>query len=283
MNLNIYQKTINELIEAKIESPRLEARILIASVTNIDSNSVTNSIALSNEELKKLNNMINERKNHKPLDKIIGVKGFYCHDFITSEDVLSPRPDTETLVEEAIKLVKQNNFSNILDLGTGSGCIVLSILSQCPNLSATAVDISAKALKIAKMNAEKLNLSERCKFVNASWFDTDFSTKTEPEYNVIISNPPYIPTEDIKSLEPEVKNFDPILALDGGSDGLDSYKQIAKVAKEKISPNGYVIIEAGINQEQDIINIFTNQGLLHVTSINDLNTIPRCIVFKSQK
>lgn len=281
MNTNVYQKTINELIKAQISSPRLEARILIAAAADIDVNDVSSNTILNNEQINKLNNMILERKNHKPLDKIIGLKGFYCYDFFTTTDVLSPRPDTEVLVEEAIKIIKENNFKTLLDLGTGSGCIVLSILAQCDKIKATAVDISDKALKVAQKNAVNLNVADRCKFVNASWFETDFNDKISDKYDIIVSNPPYIPTEDIKTLEPEVKNFDPMLALDGGTDGLDSYKQIAVVAKEKISDNGYVLIEAGINQENDIINIFKSQGFTHIKSIIDLNSIPRCIVFKA--
>lgn len=280
MELNIYQRTIKELVEAKISSPRLEARILISHASDIDTNDVTDATTLNNIQLKKLENMLTERKNHKPLDKIIGIKGFFCNDFITSEDVLSPRPDTEVLVEEAIKIIKENNFKTLLDLGTGSGCIVLSVLEQCKNVSATAVDISDKALSVAKTNANRLNLTDKCKFIKANWFDTNFSNKIEDKYDIIVSNPPYIPTDEIKTLEPEVKNFDPMLALDGGTDGLDSYKQIAIVTKEKLANNGYVLIEAGINQEKEIINIFKNQGFTHISSINDLNSIPRCIVFK---
>ncbi len=280
MELNIYQRTIKELVEAKIPSPRLEARILISRASDIDTNDVTDATSLNNMQLKKLENMLIERKKHKPLDKIIGIKGFFCNDFITSEDVLSPRPDTEVLVEEAIKIIKENNFKKLLDLGTGSGCIVLSILEQCKDVLATAVDASDKALTIAKTNANRLNLTDKCKFIKANWFDTNFSNKIENKYDIIVSNPPYIPTDDIKTLEPEVKNFDPMLALDGGADGLDSYKQIAVVTKEKISNKGYVLIEAGINQEKEIINIFKNQGFTHISSINDLNSIPRCIVFK---
>ncbi|MBQ8870221.1 MAG: peptide chain release factor N(5)-glutamine methyltransferase [Alphaproteobacteria bacterium] len=281
MDLNIYQKTINELIEAKIPSPRLEARILIAKVSNTDANCVSASTKLTDEQLNKLCAMIDERKKHKPLDKIVGVKGFYRFDFFTSVDVLSPRPDTEILVEEAIKIIKENNFKTLLDLGTGSGCIVLSILAQCKDVSGTAVDISDKALKIAQKNTHNLNLSNRCKLIKTSWFDADFESKLQKKYDIIVSNPPYIPTEDIKTLEPEVKNFDPLLALDGGKDGLESYKQIAIVAKEKISDNGYVLIESGINQAQDIVNIFTAQGFTHIASVNDLNFISRCIIFKA--
>lgn len=281
MDLNIYQKTIDELIKAKIPSPRLEARILIANILDIDTNSVSSSTVLDNKQLKKLKSMITERKKHKPLDKIVGTKSFYCNTFITSEDVLSPRPDTEILVEEAIKIIRDNNFKTLLDLGTGSGCIMLSILAQFEDVSATAVDISDKALKIAQKNAHNLNLTDRCNFVNSSWFDADFESKLQTKYDIIVSNPPYIPTKDIKTLEPEVKNFDPVLALDGGKDGLESYKQIAIIAKEKISHNGYVLIEAGINQAQDIVNIFTAQGFTHIASVNDLNFIPRCLIFKA--
>ncbi len=279
--MDIYQETINRLIKANIHSPRLEARVLIAHAINTDTNEINSSTIINDMAKSKLEIMIQERINHKPLDKIIGSKAFYRHNFLTSIDVLSPRPDTEILVEEAIRIIQENKSTNLLDLGTGSGCIVLSILSQCKDLSATAVDISPKALDIAKKNADNLTLSNRCKFVNASWFDVDFNNKIENTYDIIVSNPPYIPTSDIKTLEPEVKNFDPMLALDGGYNGLDSYKQIAKIAKEKISNNGYILVEAGINQEIDIINIFTSYQLQHIASINDLNSIPRCIVFKA--
>ena len=279
--MNIYQETINRLIKANISSPRLEARILIAQATGLNSNEINSSIIINDEEKSKLESMIQERVKHKPLDKVIGYKGFYCYNFLTSVDVLSPRPDTEILVEEAIRIIKENKSTNLLDLGTGSGCIVLSILAQCKDMYATAVDISDKALTIAKKNAKNLGVYDRCRFVNAGWFDTDFNDKIEKTYDIIVSNPPYIPTSDIETLEPEVKNFDPMLALDGGIDGLDSYKQIAKISKDKIADNGYILIEAGINQEQDIVKIFTSHNLQHITTLKDLNSIPRCIVFKA--
>ncbi|MFI3241847.1 MAG: peptide chain release factor N(5)-glutamine methyltransferase [Alphaproteobacteria bacterium] len=221
-----------------------------------------------------LSNLIKEKENGKPVDKIIGERGFYKHDFIVSEDVLTPRPDTECLVEDAINFAFTSNAKSILDLGLGSGCILLSILADVKNLNGIGVDISEKALNIAKQNAQKLNLLDRTEFINASWFDLQVNKK----FDIITSNPPYIKSDVIPTLDIGVKKYDPMLALDGGEDGLRDYRQIAKIAKNLLNENGRIYLEIGYDQNDDVIKIFSDYKL--IKTIKDLSGINRCLVFK---
>lgn len=266
-----------------IETSKFELRLLAAFVLKTDFNSVIfDKRPLTEEQTAEFERLIEQRKNHCPVDKIIGQKGFYKYDFIVNESVLSPRADTELSVENAIALIKQKKLSKILEFGIGSGCIILSILADCPEIFGTGIDISAQALKIAKRNAEALNVSPRLKTIQASWFDTDIAEKTGIGFDMIISNPPYIPSGDIPGLEAEVRNFDPLLALDGGEDGLRDYRQIAKIAGEILKDDGYLIFEAGIKQADDIIGIAQNHGFAKVAVLKDLGGIERCIILKKQ-
>ncbi len=220
-----------------------------------------------------INDLIEEKKQGKPVDKIIGERGFYKHIFIVSEDVLTPRADTECLVEDAIEYGQKIMAKNVLDLGLGSGCILLSVLADIKEACGVGVDISNKALSIAKKNATALNVFERCKFINASWFDLNLSEK----FDIITSNPPYIETDVIETLDVGVKKYDPMLALDGGADGLRDYRQIAKIAKNLLSGKGRLYLEVGYNQAQDVKKIFSDYTFVKV--VNDLAGIERCLVF----
>lgn len=224
---------------------------------------------------KDLDDLISQRLIGKPICKIIGSKGFYKYDFLVNEDVLSPRPDTECLVEAAIEFAQKSNAQNILDLGLGSGCILLSILKDIEQLQGTGVDISTKALSIAKQNAHNLEVANRTTFINASWFDLP----TLPRFDIITANPPYINSETIPSLDKEVKDFDPLLALDGGVDGLRDYRQIAQVAQNLLQQDGKIFLEVGYNQAADVIDIFRQNCYKHCATIKDLSHINRCVVF----
>lgn len=227
-----------------------------------------------------LRSLLMRRCAHQPLDKLLGYRDFYKNRFTVSEAVLSPRPDTEVLVEAAIEIIKQKAFTKVLDLGTGSGCIVLSILDDCADTTAVAVDKSMVALDVARKNGDNLKLAQRIDFINASWFDEDFSQKIGSGYEVIVSNPPYIPSADIADLEEEVKAYDPLSALDGGEDGYDHYQKIAELAPELLVEGGYLFLEAGINQAEKIAEIFEEQGLALVKIIRDLAGIERCVILK---
>ena len=270
---------LQKLIAAGIENPRLETRILLAAVLQCAPSEIFGNVKLSATQQRAAEDMLQQRLAHKPLDKIIGRREFYKANFVVNENVLSPRPDTEILVEEAIKLLPDTAME-ILDLGTGSGCIIESILAEKPQARGVAVDISAAALQTARLNAENLQLTTRLDFVNADWFAPDFCAKIGKKFDMIVSNPPYIPTADIDSLAAEVKNYDPAAALDGGADGYDSYRRIAELAPELLQNGGYILLEAGIGQAEKIADIFCNHKLKLINIVPDLNGISRCIILQ---
>ena len=175
----------------------------------------------------------------------------------------------------------RNQALNFLDLGTGSGCIIESLLAEYPNANGLAVDISAKALSVAQQNAESLGLSNRLNFLQADWFASDFVQKINRKFEVIVTNPPYIPTADITKLDKEVKNFDPLMALDGGVDGFSSYRRLAEVVPQLLTDGGYVFIEAGIDQAEKIAQIFTTGGLRLQAIKTDLSGIQRCVILQN--
>lgn len=280
--MSIYEELILRLSEAKIPSPRLESRLLIAFVCNCQADEISSQTLLNHQQLELLEELVAQRLQHKPLDKIIGKKDFYKYSFVVTEDVLSPRPDTEVLVESAISLIKEHKLHNVLDLGTGSGCILCSILGDCPQIKGVGIDKSLHALKIAKQNAINIGVDKQINWVNANWFASDFSCKFSdmPKFDIIVSNPPYIPTQDILQLEPEVKNHDPIQALDGGDDGLDSYKQILALSDGLLVNDGWLLFEAGINQSQDIVLLAKTYNFECLHIVRDIAGIERCIIFR---
>ena len=277
---SFFTEIIEQLIKVHIDSPRLETRLIFAYVLNKDISEIYENIDTNSTQKENILSLVNKRIQGYPLDKILGHKEFYKYDFIVDENVLSPRPDTEILVEEAINLIKTKNLNNIVDLGTGSGCIILSILKDCPQLKGYAVDISEKALTIATENAKKLNITQNIKFIKSSWFDKDFINRIDAKFDIIVTNPPYIPSNDIPKLSKEVKDHDPLMALDGGTDGLISYKKIAELTPTLLNNGGYICIEAGINQANDIVKIFTSKGLVLYKIVKDLSNIDRCVILQ---
>ena len=199
-----------------------------------------------------------------------------------SQDVLSPRPDTERWVEEAVLYAQSYKSKNVLDLGTGSGCIILTLLAQNLQMTGVGVDISPNALQIAKINSQKLAVENRIKFICKSWFDGDFCQLFAEKFDIITSNPPYIPTLQIFELDVGVKEYDPLLALDGGPDGLKDYRVLAQKCPDLLSEDGVVFVEIGQGQENDVINIFNQNGLILTRQIVDYGNIIRCLVFKKQ-
>ncbi len=271
------QRLINSLASAQIDSPRLELRMMIADILHCDSNEISLNLNLSSEQSSKLEDMVARRVKHEPLDKILGYRDFYKYRFIVSDDVLSPRPDSEVIVEEAIALSKKIKPDSILELGVGSGCLILSVLGDLPELLGVGIDKSEKALKIAAANAENLNLSAR-----VQWKQTDYFSDNLPreKFSIIISNPPYIPHDDIDRLDIEVKKYDPISALDGGMDGYEHYQRLAEIAPDLLKENGYFLLEAGIGQADKIVELFEKQGLFFHKKVHDLSGIERCVIMK---
>lgn len=264
-----------------IDTSISEVKMLLADVLNTDTGNLRfYNKNLTPDELSKFDKYINLRKDFWPVDKILGKKSFYKLEFEVNQDVLSPRYDTEILIDEAITLFNPDEKIDILELGTGSGCIVISLLNEYKNARAVGIDISEKALIITKTNAIKNQVDDRLSLLHAGWFDNDITEKINKKFDIIISNPPYIPSADIQKLDNEVKNFDPLLALDGGTDGLRDYKRICSLAESLLKEDGYLIFEAGINQAHDIAEIGVQNRLKSVKISNDLNGIERCVILK---
>lgn len=265
---------------AGIETPRLEARMMFAHVLHCEVDAVYEDCAVTSVQQQKIISLLHRRLNHEPLDKILGHRAFYKDDFLVNENVLSPRPDTEILVEKALEYMHDMPPGKILDLGAGSGCIIISLLKEMPQWCGIAVDVSQKALMVSKANANNLGVDGRLRLVQASWFADDIVEIIGQRFNIIVSNPPYIPTAQIADLEDEVRYYDPINALDGGHDGYAAYRRIAQIAPQLLIAGGFIMLEAGYNQAEQITEIFAKQGLQKVQTAKDLSGINRCVIMQ---
>ncbi len=287
----------------KSQMDPLDAKRLIEAVIGLSSADIIAhpEKKISQEHIDQINVYMERRLKGEPLSKILGVKEFWGLEFITNEDVLDPRPDTETLVEAVLDWVRTDNVIarsggdeaiyqcqeglprsvpspamtpplKILDLGTGTGCIPISLLSELPNATVVAVDMSEEALNVARQNAEKHNVSDRIEFIQSDWFDN-----IEGKFNIVTSNPPYIVDSEIPNLALEVKNHDPILALSGGKNGLEAYKKIFFSLKNYLKSDGRAFFEIGQNQLFDIARLVDESNLLAGDSRLDIAGITRVV------
>ena len=257
-------RSLTEHLRLVSDAPEYEARIIVSK--NLSDNEVDAILA--------------RRRLGEPLSKILGEKGFYKYIFKTSADVLDPRADSETLVESVLKYVPDTGEKiRILDIGTGSGCLLVSTVMAYKNASGIGLDKSETALKIAKENAEQI-----ANYKNISFFKQDIMidnwTKDLGGFDVIISNPPYIKTADIDELDIAVKQYDPILALDGGEDGLMAYRQLAKTLMPLVHENTKIFFEIGQGQETDVADLMTQNGFILRAMEKDLGSIIRVLVFE---
>ena len=257
-----------------------DAKILLAHVLLIETGALRlhDKSLLTRAQYDSFQSLIQRRLAGEPVDRIIGSRGFYLGEFKVTPDVLSPRPDTECIIEGILNHIsnRKDEPLSILDLGTGSGCIIISLLMSLNNANGIAVDISTKALQIAMHNAEVNHVSNRATFIQSNWLDAINET-----FDIIVSNPPYIPTANIEGLQTEVKGFDPMLALDGGDDGLNPYHIIVKEAHAHLNPSGIIAVEYGFDQAEKISEIFTNSGFEIIHYLYDLNQINRGLLAKS--
>ncbi|MSO66743.1 MAG: peptide chain release factor N(5)-glutamine methyltransferase [Pseudolabrys sp.] len=269
--------------QAGIDSADADARLLVAHALGIDRAAlITNGErALSAGEIKTIDALGARRLKREPVARIFGVKEFWSLPLRISEAVLVPRSETETLIEAALDFVVRGGLGmknlrmeglRILDIGTGSGALLLALLSELPNARGTGTDISRPALDIASANAERHGLASRCSFV-----ECDIAAGLPGPFDLIMSNPPYIARGDIATLAPEVRDYDPVLALDGGSDGLNGYRAIAHEARRLLAPGGRLIVELGAGQESAVHTLFTNAGLTAGAARNDLAGISRAL------
>ena len=277
--LIILQKSNNK-------SPNLDCRILLGHAMGLNRSVYPHEqIKITQKEINKFKTLIEERKKGKPVSRIINQKQFWKMNFTLNEETLDPRPDSEVIIESILKHFK-DKLSNlrILDLGSGSGCLGLSILNEYKNSKGILIDASLDSLEIAKINAVDYNLFHRSKFINLNWFKKEWTKELlqnieNKKFDIIISNPPYIPSNDINNLQIEVKRFEPRLALDGGKDGMDSYKSILPNIIDILKPEGKIFLEIGHNQ-QNLINKIANKcELIFKDSNKDLSGIIRVLVY----
>ena len=254
---------------------RLDSEILMAKTINKDRNYIllnSNDI-INRNELNNFYNLIEQRSLGNPIAYLINKKFFWNSEFFIKDGVLIPRPDTELLVESVLNITKQKNKIKILDIGVGSGCILLSILKERKNFYGTGLDLSKKCIDITRINANNLGLSPRLKL-----YKSDVDKFNIGKYDLIVSNPPYIKKNNIKYLERDIAEFEPRLALDGGLDGLSEIRKVVKKTSELIKKNGKFILEIGFDQKNKVINLLKKEGF-YINSIQkDLANNDRCIV-----
>ena len=252
----------------------LDARILVKHVTGLsDADLISiDDLPLTESQHVQLQDCIKQRLDGRPVAKIIGYKEFYGRDFIVNDDVLDPRPDSEILIDVVLEWAKGKNKLSILELGVGSGCLVLTLLSELNGSTAVAGDISSRALDVAKRNAQSLGLGDRISFVESNWFDN-----VQGQFDIIITNPPYINSDVIDELTADVRDFDPILALDGGADGLNPYKVILPQIRTYMKQGGIMALEHGYDQCGRIKRLIENTGLSEIRDHQDLGSHDRVI------
>ena len=273
----IQRKLCNNFSTIGIETPELDARIILKEVLSLNDKDLIlkESFDIPEEVIEKIIKIESRRLNGEPISKIFKKRDFYNSTFVISHDVLDPRPETELIVEIANNYINKNEVKNVLDLGTGSGCILLSILKENRMINGLGIDLSKEAISIAKQNSKKLNLETQSNFLISNWMSS-----VNYKYDLVVSNPPYIASEDIKKLSKSVKIYDPILSLDGGDDGLNSYRLIASDLKRIISMNALIIIEIGYNQSIQVIDIFKKNDFKLIKKYNDINGLDRVLTFQ---
>jgi len=270
--LNQASKTLDN---SSNTSSKLDSEILLSKIIEKNRQYL---ILNSNEELKKENiksfdYLVKRRKKGEPIAYLINKKEFWKQNFYINQNVLIPRPDTETLVEETLKLFNVNSKLNMLDIGTGSGCILLSILKERRNFFGTGIDISKKAINVARFNAKMHQLSNRVKFYNS-----DVDKFLIGKYDLVVSNPPYIKRQDLKYLEVDVKGFEPKLALDGGKDGFSKITKVISKTSTLLKRNGRFILEIGFGQKKKILSILKQNNFFINKVVKDYGKNDRCVI-----
>jgi release factor glutamine methyltransferase len=259
-----------------IETAALDARLLLQASAEMSHADVVAEpdLILAPEVVDGFWFMVERRSAFEPVSRILGVREFYGREFQVTPAVLDPRADTETLIAAALPLGKGKPGFRILDLGTGSGAIAVTLLAELPDATGIATDVSETALGVARTNAEVHGVSGRLRLLQASWF-----SGLSGKFDLIVSNPPYIPTTDVAGLAPDVRDFDPLGALDGGGDGLEAYRQISAGAGEFLAPGGHVLVEIGAGQEIDVQQLFEARGLALDQRFGDLGWHIRVLSF----
>ena len=263
-----------KLRECGISDPVRDARLLLADCLELRTQNLNllDDSCISEIKISKFWRMINERCKRKPVSKILGYRSFWGRDFEINENVLDPRGDTETLIE----LILDCNFENMLELGTGSGAIAITVLAERPEVTCVATDISQYALNTARTNSKRHGVESRLKLLYSNWFD-----KISGSFDMIVSNPPYISSKEYAQLSAEVVKYDPKISLTLGGDGLEAYREILSQALEKLSKNGHIFLEIGYTQANAVGHLFKEAGFQQIKVHKDLGSRDRVISAKA--
>jgi release factor glutamine methyltransferase len=264
------------LSAAGISDARREARLLLAAALGWDAARVLGfpEAEMTAAAGRRLEQLIARRSAREPVSRILGYREFWSLPFELSADTLDPRPDSETLIGSALAaLGERARAYRVLDFGTGSGCLLLALLSELPNARGTGVDLSEGALQTARRNAAALGLGARAQFLRGNWGDG-----LSGHWDVILANPPYIPSHALQSLMPEVARYEPKLALDGGTDGLEAYRALGPQIARLLAPAGVATVEVGAGQAPAVTAIMGGAGLVLRALRHDLSGVDRCLV-----
>ena len=266
-----------ELKIRQIPNYHLDTRILLCAILNIEDKYLLSDIRVSKKKQEEFLSKIIDRVNGKPVSRIINKRNFWNSEFYINDSTLDPRPDSEVLVSSGFELAKilKKKELNILELGVGSGCILLSLLQEIPYSSGIGIDIDFNTIMVAKKNAQNLNVEKRAKFLVSDW-----TNGFKGSFDLIISNPPYIKTGNIHYLQKEVRKFDPIMALDGGKDGLLCYKQILKNIDNYMASNSFFLLEIDPSLSDHIVSLAKSNNLKLYLTKNDLSGQKRCLIFQ---
>ena len=276
MNIeNTLTTAIKTLTQFNIPNANLDSEILLAKIIGKDRNYIilNSKEHLGQKYLFRFNNLIERRKKGEPVAYLTRKKEFWKNDFYVDQNVLVPRPDTELIVKEVLKFSKKKFKLQILDIGTGSGCILLSLLKEIPSFYGTGIDISKKSINVSKYNAKMLNLTNRVKFYNS-----DVDKFKIGKYDIVVSNPPYIENSTLKYLDSDVVDYEPKLALKGGHDGFSEITKVINRTSNLIKKNGLFVLEIGYKQKNKIIEMLQLKGFYIKKVLKDYSKNDRCII-----
>ena len=264
-----------QLKSYKFNSAKLDAELILSKTLGLSRETILLSLneKINDKVLENFNYYLKLRKQNKPIAHILGFKDFWKYKFKVDKNVLIPRPETELIIEQALKILPKLSNKNILDIGTGSGCIIISIIKEREKCKATAIDKSLKALKVAKLNAEMHHVQKKIKFLNID-VDKYFANK----YDLIVSNPPYIKDSEILSLDKDVKLNEPKLALSGGKSGLNKVFKVIKKSQKLLKTKGKLILEIGDKQSKEVKKYLIKNNFNQIKIFKDLSGKNRCVV-----
>tara|TARA_B100001057_G_scaffold124615_1_gene123339 strand:- start:419 stop:1261 length:843 start_codon:yes stop_codon:yes gene_type:complete len=276
MNIRAVLNNANKYLKkSNIRTYKLDSEVLMCKVIRKDRSYLilNSSKELIRKDFEKFKSLLKKRSNGEPIAYLVGKKDFYKYQFEIKKDVLIPRPETELIVDEVLKLTKNKSKLNILDIGVGSGCLLLSILKEKKDFYGTGIDLSKRCIELTKINSSKLSLNNRVKL-----YKSDVDNFAYGKYDLIISNPPYINKLGLKYLEKDVISYEPIVALNGGLDGISEIRKVINKSSELIKLNGKLILEIAFDQKDKVSKLLESKGFYINKVLKDLSKFDRCIV-----